>query len=179
MIDEEVLFQHLGKKFKISRFKNQNVFFFIFVLTFLISFSYFLYLQFFLKEKYLAIEKSIKTVTYFIFSPRGKILDRQGKILADSVSTFDVYIDLNKVKDLPFELKGKFFYRGSQLIIRDLDQRTALNLMIKKFDGIEIVPSFKRIYLGNEEIGNLIGYVGFPSEEETKYYQEEFMVKQE
>ena len=177
MIDEEILFQPSGKKIKLSQFRNQNIFFFIFILIFLISLGYFFYLQLFLKEKYLAIEKNIKTVTYFIFSPRGKIFDRQGKILADSVSTFDAYIDLNKVKDLPFELKGKFFYRGSQLIIRDLDQKTALNLMIKKIDGIEIVPSFKRIYLGNEEIGNLIGYIGFPSEEETKYHQEEFIGK--
>ena len=177
MIDEEVFFQPSGKKFKLSQFRNQNTFFFIFVLVFLISFGYFFYLQLFLKEKYLAIEKNIKTITYFIFSPRGKIFDRQGKILADSIPTFDVYVDLNKVRDLPFEPKGRFFYRGNQLIIRDVDQNTALNLMIKKIDGVEIVPSFKRIYLGNEEIGNLIGYVGFPSEEETKYYQEEFVGK--
>jgi len=177
MIDEEILFQPSGKKIKISQFKNQSVFFFLFILVFLISFSYFLYLQFFLKEKYLTIEKNIRTVTYFIFSPRGKIFDRSGKILADSKPTFDAYIDLNKIKELPFEIKGKFFYRGTQLIVRDIDQKTALTLLTKKIDGLEIVPSFKRVYFGKEEIGNLIGYVGFPKEDEKNYYQEEFVGK--
>jgi penicillin-binding protein 2 len=177
MIDEEILLQPLGKKFKISKFKNQNIFIFIFVLVFLITLSYFFYLQFFFKEKYLAIEKNIKSITYFIFAPRGKIFDRHGKILADSLPTFDAYIDLNKINELPLEIKGKFFYRGNQLIIRDIDQKTALALLTKKIDGIEIVPSFKRVYLGQEEIGNLIGYVGFPSENEKNYYQEEFVGK--
>jgi len=177
MIDEEILFQPSGKKFKISQFKNQNIFLFLFVLIFLISFSYFLYLQIFLKEKYLAIEKNIKIVTYFIFPPRGKIFDRYQKILADSKPTFDAYIDLNKIKELPFEIKGKFFYRGNQLIIRDIDQKSALNLLTKRIDGLEIVPSFKRVYFSKEEIGNLIGYLGFPEEDEKKYYQEEFVGK--
>jgi penicillin-binding protein 2 len=177
MIDEEILFQPSGKKIKISQFKNQNIFFFLFILIFLISFSYFIYLQIFLKEKYLAIEKNIKTVTYFIFPPRGKIFDRSQKILADSKPTFDAYIDLNKIKELPFEVKGNFFYRGTELIIRDIDQKTALTLLTKKIDGLEIVPSFKRIYFGKEEIGNLIGYLGFPEEDEKKYYQEEFVGK--
>jgi penicillin-binding protein 2 len=177
MIDEEILFQPSGKKIKISQFKDQNIPFFLFVLVFLISFSYFLYLQIFLKEQYLTIEKNIKTVTYFIFSPRGKIFDRFGKILADSKPTFDAYVDLNKIKELPFEIKGKFFYRGNELIIRDIDQKTALILLTKKIDGLEIVPSFKRVYFGKEEIGNLIGYVGFPEEDEKTYYQEEFVGK--
>jgi len=177
MFDEEILLQPSGKKFKTSQFRNQNVFFFIFLLIFLISFSYFFYLQFFLKEKYLIMEKNIKTITYFIFAPRGKIFDRYGKVLADSSPTFDAYVDLNKIKELPFKIEGKFFYRGDELIIRDLDPSVVPNLLAKKIDGLEIVPSFKRVYFGQEEIGNLIGYVGFPAENEGKYYQEEFVGK--
>ncbi|GIW67298.1 MAG: penicillin-binding protein 2 [Candidatus Parcubacteria bacterium] len=177
MIDEEILFQPRGKRVKTSYFKNQNIFLFVFSLIFLSGLIYFFYLQIFFKQKYLALEKNLKTITYFAFPPRGKILDSQGKTLAEAELTFDAYVDLNKIQQLPFQLSGKFFYRGSQLIIRDIPREIALNFLTKKIDGLEIVPSFKRVYLGHEEIGSLIGYVGFPSKNETKYYQEEFVGK--
>jgi len=176
MIDEEILFQPLGKKIKLSQVKNQP-FIFLFAIIFLISLGYFFYLQFFFKQELLEAEEKIKTITYFSFPARGKIFDRSGKVLADSEQTFDAYLDLNKIKELPFEIKGRFFYRGNQLIIRDLDRKTALILLTKKIDGLEIVPSFKRKYLFHEEIGNLIGYVGFPSSEEKEFHSEEFIGK--
>jgi len=176
MIDEEILFQPSGKKIKLSQTKTRP-FIFLFAIICLISVGYFFYLQFFYKQELLEAEEKIKTVTYFTFPARGKIFDRSGKIVADSEQTFDAYLDLNKIKELPFEIKGRFFYRGNQLIIRDLDRKTALSLLTKKIDGLEIVPSFKRKYLFHEEIGNLIGYVGFPSGKEKEFYSEEFIGK--
>jgi len=176
MIDEEILFQPSGKRIKLSQVKNR-LFIFLFTIIFLISLGYFFYLQFFFKQELLEAEEKIKTITYFSFPARGKIFDRSGKVLADSEQTFDAYLDLNKIKDLSFETDGKFFYRGNQLIIRDLDRMTALGLLTKKIDGLEIVPSFKRKYLFREEIGNLIGYVGFPSAEEKEFHPEEFIGK--
>jgi penicillin-binding protein 2 len=177
MLDEEIIFQPFGKRLKTSQLKFEKFFFFLFFLVFLICFSYFFYLQVFFKEKFLTLEKNINKIVYFIFPARGKIFDRNGKIIADSLPTFDAYIDLKKIDKIPFELKGSFFYRGNQLIVRDIDREIALKFLIKKIDGLEIVPSFKRIYFGEEAFGNLIGYLGFPDEDDQNYYQEEFVGK--
>jgi penicillin-binding protein 2 len=182
MIDEEIIFQIKGKKNKTINFSFKIIFNFIFFAIFLICFFYFLYLQIFLKESLLQSEKKMKYVSYLIFPPRGNILDRNGNLLATSEQNFDIYIDLQKVSDefLAFLQKQKgsnFFYRGNQLIIRNVKKETALTLMTQKIDGLKVIPSFKRKYLLNKEIGNLIGYLGLPSGVEKDYYQEEFIGK--
>ncbi len=176
MIDEEVLFQDFGKKIKISSLGERKFFIFIFLIVFLITFCYFFYLQFFLKNELLKVEKNLRTITYFSFPSRGDIYDRYNQLIVSSEQTFDAYVDLQKIKELPFKINGDYFYRGNQLIIRNIPREVALKLLTRKIDGFQIVSSYKRKYNGEEEIGNLIGFVGFP-QENSKYYQEEFIGK--
>ncbi len=178
MIDEEILFSLNGAKIKSSNFKSRNYFIFIFFVIVLLATTYFFYLQFFEKEKLLKLEENIKTTVYFSFPPRGNIYDRNGKLLASSEQVFDVYLDLEKVPtEFNFQeilSSGRFFYRGHQLIVRNLPKEVALNLLANKPDFMEIIPSFKRKYLAHQEVGNLFGYVGFPGST-SKYHPEEFV----
>ncbi len=174
---EDLFFELQGKKIKLSNFDKERLFIFLFILIFFINIFYFLFLQFNFKEKALKIYKNLGVERYFYFSPRGKIFDRNFQILVDSEQTFDVYIDLNKVQNFNFQNHKKIFYRGNLIIIRDFEREKALSLMTNKIEGIKILPSFKRKYFIHEEMGNIIGYIGFPSEKDNNYYSEEFIGK--
>jgi len=174
---EDLFFELQGKKIKLSNFDKERLFIFLFILIFFINIFYFLFLQFNFKEKALKIYKNLGVERYFYFAPRGKIFDRNFQILVDSEQTFDVYIDLNKVQNFNFQNHKKIFYRGNLVIIRDFEREKALSLMTNKIEGIKILPSFKRKYFIHEEMGNIIGYIGFPSEKDNNYYSEEFIGK--
>ncbi len=181
MLDEEILFGLKGEKIKLSKINSKKFFFLIFFLIFFLLSFYFFYLQFFEKQKLLEIESKIKTISYLTFAPRGNIYDRHNNLLATSEQSFDAYVDLNKVpssinfRDLFKD--ARFFYRGNQLIVRNISRETALEIMTQNLDFIKIVPSFQRKYLAGKEIGNLLGYVGFPDENEKNYHPEEFIGK--
>ncbi len=181
MLDEEIIFQPSGEKIKVSEIKRNNFFLYLFFFVFFVSLIYFLYLQIFLKKDLLVTQEKIRKVVYFSFPPRGNVYDQKGNLLVTSEQSFDVYLDLEK---LPPEIdlrsliqKGQFFYRGNQLIVRDVPKDLAFNLMTQKLDFLKVIPSFKRKYLIGEELGNLIGYVGFPDEKEKDYPSEEFIGK--
>lgn len=176
---EDFIFQPKGKKIKGSFFNKEKTTFFFFLSIFLLASVYFFYLQIFYKEKALKIQKQITEVIYFSFPPRGNVYDRKGKLIAGSELSFDAYLDLREVKnveEIKNFLQGKYFYRGDQIIIRNFDKKLALQILSQKekYPFIEIVPSYQRSYFFHEEIGNLLGYLGFPQKEE-KYYQEEYV----
>lgn len=179
MIDEEILFGLKGERIKMSFLRGKNFYLFIFLIISLIATLYFFYLQIFLKNDFLLREEKIKTLTYLSFPARGNIYDRKNTLLATSEQSFDAYFNLERVpQDFSFQefKEGRFFYRGNQLIIRDISKETALKFISQKLDFLEIVPSFKRKYLAEEEVGNLLGYLGF-SQEEKEHHPEEFVGK--
>lgn len=174
MIDEEIIFSLKGKKIKLSSSRDRNIL--IFFIVFILASVYFSYLQIFLKDKYLLFEERMKTSTYFYFPPRGNIYDKKGILLATSEQSFDAYFDLTKIpSDFNFEdfQKARFFYRGNQLIIRNVPREIAFQFLSQKLDFLKIIPSYKRKYISREETGNLLGYVGFSQDE--RYHPEEFV----
>ncbi|MCS7200699.1 MAG: penicillin-binding transpeptidase domain-containing protein [Patescibacteria group bacterium] len=178
MIDEDLIFQQSGRRVKESN--NRNLSWLFFGLIFLVVVSYFYFLQFFLKKELVLAEAKMKHLSFFSFPPRGIIFDRFGKVIASTEKSFDIYIDLSKynhVDDL--NIKGNFFYRGNQLIIRNVPREIALDLTLREKDlpYLKVVPSYHRVYLGSEEIGNVIGFIGFPTKGEKNFYPEEFIGK--
>ncbi|GIW65389.1 MAG: penicillin-binding protein 2 [Candidatus Parcubacteria bacterium] len=177
MIDEDLIFQQSGKRIKLSN--NRNISWIFFYSIFLIGVFYFIFLQVFLKKDLILAETNMKYLTYFSFPPRGIIYDRFGEILAMSENSFDVYIDLSKYQNEKFFLDGNFFYRGNQLIIRNVNREKALDLIIKEKQSnyLKVIPSYHRRYLAGESIGNLIGFVGFPTKNQSQFHPEEFIGK--
>lgn len=177
MIDEDLIFQQSGKKVKLSN--NKNFGWFFLCLVFSICLVYFFWLQFFLKQDLLLAESAMRYLVYFSFPPRGLIIDRYGKVIATAEKSFDVYIDLTDYQNNLSNLKGNIFFRGNQLIVRNIDREVALDLIIKekKSTSFKVIPSYQRKYLFAEEIGNLIGFVGLPTNKENQFHQEEFIGK--
>lgn len=177
MIDEDLIFQQLGKRVKLS--KNRNFGWIFWGLIFFICLVYFSWLQFFVKQDLLLAESAMKYLTYFSFPPRGSIIDRYGRTIATAEKSFDIYIDLANYSNKLSNLKGNIFFRGNQLIARNVDRDIALDLIVKEKDSpfLKVVPSYQRKYLFTEEVGNLIGFIGLPTDKENQFHQEEFIGK--
>src|SRR5574341_1361593 len=99
----------------------------------------------FLKVWYLQVAKGgeyeytsrmnrIRTVR--VPAPRGMILDRQGRIIADNVPSYSAYVTPEDVEDLPAALK-----KVEDLISIDRD---SINGVIESAEGL---PVFKHILL--------------------------------
>ena len=152
-----------------------NFFFFILLLTFLT----FLNFQFFYKNQAQEVLKSSNYLTFFYFPPRGRIYDRQGKILADSQKTYDIYAYLknleNHEKEILEEIIKKvnplYFYWGDELIIRFLDLKQVNKILTKKEDypHLFIIPSYKRIYYVKEAWGNILGYLALSEKNSLEF----------
>ncbi|BCX15301.1 MAG: penicillin-binding protein 2 [Candidatus Parcubacteria bacterium] len=179
-MDFDNFFQPRGERIKLKVVSNALLWKTIFLLILIIIIVYFFYLQFFLKKTFADIEESITSLIYLSFAPRGEIYDNSGKVLATFKKVFDFYIDVAKVnKNIDLSelfAAGRVFYRGNQIIVRNVNPEIALKFF-NKDKAIQPVPSFQRDYKVNEEFGNLIGYIGFVDEDNDQYYKEEFIGK--
>lgn len=150
------------------------------ILIFNLSLTFFIFLYFqtkFKREAVLAIENT-KYLTFFYFPPRGNIYDRNGRLLATSEKTYDVYVNLVLATNEEKEIVQKIikeknplaFYWGNELILRFLDLKDVNQILAfkEKYQNIFIIPSYRRIYLGGEELGNLLGYLGLSPESEIQ-----------
>ena len=110
-----------------------------------------------------------------VAAPRGKILDRNGHILARSIECRSVYANPNLVDDpaaasevlapilgrsaeelrLLLEKKRHFVW-----IARRVDDATAEEIRRAKISGIELTHEYERIYPYKQVAGQLLGFVG-------------------
>lgn len=119
------------------------------------------------RRQYIALET--------ISTPRGNIIDRNGKILAKSVQCYSVYADPSSIKDientaiklseflkLPVESIKKSLQKLSRFvwISRHIDDATAVAIKKMKIPGIMLLQEYERVYPYKYVAGQLLGFVG-------------------
>lgn len=120
---------------------------------------------------------------------RGEILDRNGKTLVDNLSSFNVNITPQYVKDLPktAEVLSKLLKVDSKVILKDIKESIPKNGLFKpvlvkanvtidevakvkrlatEFDGVEVEVAIKRNYVLGENGAQLFGYIAEISKNE-------------
>ncbi len=128
-----------------------------------------------------------------IEAPRGRILDRDGAVLADNRSSFNVAVIPQDIEDkdalfnfLSGELKKspdalkKIFARrrltpfDPVIIAEDVDKRTVITIEENRFlyPGLVIEQGFERFYPFHEAGGHVVGYVGKIDPVEVEVMQE-------
>jgi penicillin-binding protein 2 len=123
--------------------------------------------------------------------PRGIIFDRHLKPLATNQPNFDLFIDFQSltqekqkaVKDLieSHQLETQKVYENS-LLVKNIPREEALRLLARYPNDLtfRIIDSFERVYPEGPAFGNLLGYLGFPTETEIAtfgFQPEEFIGK--
>ena len=153
------------KKNVISSANNKNNFFFYVVSSFYIFIIISLHNIFFIKDDLNIVKKQS-------ISDRGKILDRNGEIIATNIETKDLYLDTRKVldsTDLKKKLKEifpqrnsyfeKVFNKDQYIRIKQHLTPQELNSLRKIGDpAIKLHNSEKRIYLHHNLFSHITGF---------------------
>lgn len=144
-------------------------------------------------ERYLELANGNRVRESISYAPRGRILDRKGKVLAENTATFQlsvipyllesdeknrddilnnvssiINIDAGKLKEIVFS-KGEE-YPLPVLVKENLDHETAIALeqIIPRTKGftVDSVPS--RSYVADAGLAHILGYTGRVSEDDIK-----------
>lgn len=142
-------------------------------------------------DKYIYDAKQAYILSYTIYPLRGRIYDRNGKILVDNQPRYRIYIDsknIDKIKnelDLLSEIFGKevfekykksvdkfrqYPYLDKIYIVDDLQYDEKFHKFEAKFSNNTIVSYekyYKRIYL-YPNASHIVGYIGYVNEYEIK-----------
>ena len=164
--NSDLIFEEQKNK-KIQFARKLNNFFFFLVSTFLIFIMISLYKTYFNKDP----KKSFNRTNSLI--DRGRILDRNGEIIATNINTKDLYIDTRKVLD-NYDLKrklrkifpeknnfffDKIFNKKHYIRIKQHLTPNEINELRKIGDpAIQFHNSVKRIYLHHNLFSHLTGF---------------------
>jgi len=177
-VDEEILKDKEDIVFKKINFPKAPFYIFLIILSLLITSGFkTIVLE---NKKWSSYAKENLTIKISQPAPRGLIFDRNKNLIAGNLPSFDLVLDLVHLQDternyfinlinkynLDYEIDGNI------LIAKDLPKELAFNIMIHfpNYLNVRIINSYSRYYPYEESLGNLIGYLGFPNEEEVKKY---------
>ena len=164
--DKKDLIKNAKREKSLSFSKKSNLYFF------LLSISFSLFISFSILKVTYKNEIDFSTVQAKTKINRGKILDRNNEIIATSIDTKDLYLDLKKslnkeklkiVLSEIFEDKEstffeKIFDKGQYSLIKKDISRTELNKLKAVGDpAIKLHESKKRVYPQHNIFSNLIG----------------------
>ncbi len=139
-------------------------------------------------EKYKTLSKNNQIDVEIIYPLRGKILDKNNKILVENKKVFDVYLipentkdvnvtlnELSKIVKIDFSKKRKILELSKKVkkfekikILENIDWNTLEKIEANKFktQGIFISQDFMRIYKYNNIFSHILGYINKPNQGE-------------
>jgi len=140
------------------------------------------YIQVFEYKKLNTKAKDLWSRNLSIEADRGKILDRNGIVLADNVTTTSLVLVPNQIKDkekttkllskilnISYDSMKKHVYKKTSIERvhpegRRLDYNTANKISDLKLDGVYLVKEAKRYYPHNDLLSHTLGYVGIDNQ---------------
>ena len=104
-------------------------------------------------------------------------MDRNKDYLASSIPSIDALLDFSSFSDTERKNAKRFIEQNKldfkilydrYILVKDISQEQILNVksLIDKSENISIIASHKRYYSLGSALGNVLGYVGFPTEEQ-------------
>ena len=165
-------------------FYNQRIkyVFIIFVLLFFIIFVKIVYVQVFSYEKLSTLYDDLWSRELPISAARGKILDRNGKVLADNKTITSLVIIPNQIEDKErvTEVLSSILKVNYQDMYKHVTKKTSIervhpegrNLSFEiadkinsyNFSGVYLVKESKRYYPNKDMLSHVIGYTGIDNQ---------------
>ena len=190
--------RHEGRLERASRYAFSGRILIIFFLVFFALFFRVFYLQIVSGNFFNDIARTQSVLVSRMDGPRGRIVDRNGVVLAGNSPSFDLLlyasefkrgaVSLSDVKkrlseileESESELVADGFPKNEQsiasraIIARNIDQKTLLLIQAQQefLPGVLLEERFQRIYGGGPAFSQLIGYIGPVSSEEREKYSE-------
>ena len=157
------------------------LFLFIMIPLILVIFKVF-YIQVFEYKKLNLLAKDLWSRNLEIEADRGKILDRNGEVLADNLTTTSLVLVPNQIKDKAravkeladilevsySEMKSHVYKKTSIERVHPEGRRLSYDIADKieklKLDGVYLVKESKRYYPYKELLSHTLGYVGIDNQ---------------
>lgn len=157
------------------------VFLIIITILFLVFIRVF-YIQVFEYKKLNKLASSLWSRNLEIEADRGKILDRNGEVLADNLTTSSLVLIPNQIKNkedttkklanslgLSYESMKKHVYKNTSIERvhpegRRLSYDVAKKISDLKLDGVYLVKEAKRNYPYKDFLSHVLGYVGIDNQ---------------
>lgn len=154
----------------------------IIILSFLIIFFKILYIQTISYDKLNTLSDDLWSRELPISASRGKILDRNGKILADNITITSLVIIPNQIKEpnkvsrvlsdiLNTDYNDMYNHVTKKTSIervhpegRNLSYEIADKINSYNFDGVYLVKEAKRYYPNDKMLSHVLGYTGIDNQ---------------
>jgi penicillin-binding protein 2 len=183
-----------GREEKISAFKLASVQYIILTVFLVLAFRLW-HLQVVGKEKYDVLAERNRVREVPILAPRGKIRDREGRIIVDNYPSFTAFLLRDQVKDIEPDLPQ--IAVGLHMSVEEIRERMRRKLRKPSYEPIilkedltpdelafiesrrnelpelETIMAHRRLYPKDGFMAHIIGYVGEVSEADlnTEHYQ--------
>jgi penicillin-binding protein 2 len=183
-----------GREEKISAIKLASVQYTILIVFLVLAFRLW-HLQVVGKEKYDVLAERNRVREVPILAPRGKIRDREGRIIVDNYPSFSAFLLRDQVKDIEPDLPQ--IAVGLHMSVEEIRERMRRKLRKPSYEPIilkedltpdelafieshrnelpelETIMAHRRLYPKDGFMAHLIGYVGEVSEADlnTEHYQ--------
>jgi penicillin-binding protein 2 len=183
-----------GREEKISAIKLASVQYIILIVFLVLAFRLW-HLQVVGKEKYDVLAERNRVREVPILAPRGKIRDREGRIIVDNYPSFSAFLLRDQVKDIEPDLPQ--IAVGLHMSVEEIRERMRRKLRKPSYEPIilkedltpdelafieshrnelpelETIMAHRRLYPKDGFMAHLIGYVGEVSEADlnTEHYQ--------
>jgi len=131
-----------------------------------------------------------------IYPKRGRIISRDGYILAEDIKTFSIVVDLEQKPDInainliadifnkdlsadEVEVKvlNSLKFSTQETILSDLSQEDLAKFLVRssELSGFSINESYKRSYDSHPSIFHILGHLGFINDSDREYFSQRIM----
>lgn len=156
--------------------------FLVVIIILIIAISRVFYIQVFSYKKLNNLAQSLWSRKLPISADRGKIIDRNGKILADNITTTSLVVIPNQIKDKENTAKklSEILNVDYNDLLKHVSKKTSIerihpegrNLSYDiaqkidnlKLDGVYLVKESKRYYPNESVLSHVLGYVGIDNQ---------------
>lgn len=156
--------------------------FLIVILVLIITIARVFYIQVFSYKKLNTLAESLWSRKLPISADRGKIVDRNGKVLADNITTTSLVVIPNQIKDKESTAKALSEILNSDYedMLKHISKKTSIERVHPEgrrlsydiaekidalnIDGVYLVKESKRYYPYNTLLSHVLGYVGIDNQ---------------
>ncbi len=156
--------------------------FLVVILVLVIAIARVFYIQVFSYNKLNTLAESLWSRKLPISSDRGKIVDRNGKVLADNITTTSLVVIPNQITDKEYAAKALSDILGSSYddMLKHVSKKTSIERVhpegrrlsyeiaekidALKIDGVYLVKESKRYYPYGSLLSHVLGYVGIDNQ---------------
>ena len=128
-----------------------------------------------------------------IYPKRGRIVSRDGYILAEDIKTFSIVVDLEQkpdinaisliadifnkdisVEEVQIKVLNSLKSSTQETILSDLSQEDLAKFLVRSSEltGFSINENYKRNYNSHPSIFHILGHLGFINDSDTKYFSQ-------